>query len=187
MNIITQSPQCGKFLISEPFLPDPNFKRSVVYITEHNNQGTVGYILNRPLDTTLGAVINDLGELETSVRMGGPVQLDTLHFIHRIDELGDEESKIAEGIYWGGNFEKLKVLINQKRVKAVDIQFFIGYSGWEVGQLEREIGENSWIVTEGPGEYIFSKKPESIWKDILSDMGSKFEMISNYPEDPTLN
>ncbi|MFT6815182.1 MAG: putative transcriptional regulator [Sphingobacteriales bacterium] len=187
MKIITQPPKAGKLLISEPFLVDPNFKRTVIYLTEHDEHGSVGFIMNKPLKTSLGSIIEELGSLDTHVYLGGPVQLDTLHFIHKIEAIKEGSVELSPGIYWGGDLELLKEYIKQNKVEKEDIRFFIGYSGWTEGQLTSEVKDNSWIVTKFQDNYLFNVASEKLWNKVLSDMGNDFKIISNFPEDPTLN
>src|SRR4051812_44854502 len=137
------APSSGKLLISEPFLMDPNFKRSVVLLTQHDDEGTIGFILNHPSAMLLKDLIPELENADFPVYIGGPVATDTIHFIHRCyDRLNDGE-EIAEGIYWGGNFEALRILIDTSQIDVSEVKFFIGYSGWAAEQLQNELVENT--------------------------------------------
>ncbi|MEQ9425225.1 MAG: YqgE/AlgH family protein [Cyclobacteriaceae bacterium] len=184
----SQEPARGDLLISEPFLPDPNFERSVVMLCEHDENGSFGFVLNHLSTLKLEEVIEDSGEFNGDLFVGGPVQQDTLHIIHRCPDLIDGGQKINEGIYWGGDFEKLIYLLNTKQVSENDVRFFIGYSGWSEGQLLEEMGAKSWIVYKDPtSEEIFDQDANDLWRNILKDMGGKFKMFANYPTDPRLN
>lgn len=180
-------PQAGRLLISEPFLPDPNFSRSVVFLTEHQEAGSVGFVLNRPLELKL----DDVMEIDTSVPfplyMGGPVQQETLHILHRHPGLGEESLEVMDGIYWGANFEALKTMLSNNEVDPSDFRFFLGYSGWGEGQLQNEMSYNSWIVTKASQEIIFSKDSETMWQEVMKAMGGKFSILANSPEDPQMN
>lgn len=182
-----QLPTKGDLMISEPFLPDPNFERTVILVCEHNEQGSFGFVLNKPSVLKLSDVMEEIDGFESMIHVGGPVQQDTLHFIHRIDKLeGGEE--ISEGVRWGGNFEQLKIMIGLEQVDEKDIIFFLGYSGWGEGQLQDEIKEKSWIIHKSvTPQQVFDKDPKSLWRDILKEMGGKYKMFSNYPTDPRLN
>jgi putative transcriptional regulator len=187
-NFEKQIPEKGDLLISEPFLPDPNFDRTVVLICEHNDQGSFGFILNKPSLLKLSDVLDEVDPFQTTIHVGGPVQQDTLHFIHRIGDIIEGAEPIGEHIYWGGNFEQLKIMVANKEVNKEDVIFFLGYSGWGDGQLMDEIQEKSWIVHKAPtSEQVFDKNPENLWRDILKEKGGKFKMFSNYPTDPRLN
>ncbi len=182
------TPQKGDLLISEPYLPDPNFERTAILICEHDENGTFGFVLNKLTEYVFDEVMKIEGDFKESIFLGGPVQQDTLHFIHRVPELFDNKKEIIDGIYWGGEFERLLSLINTKEIDSNDFRFFIGYSGWEAGQLDEELKAKSWIVYQNTNtELIFDTPHDNIWKQILSEMGGKFKMFSNYPIDPNLN
>jgi len=181
-------PERGDLLISEPYLPDPNFERTVVYLCEHDENGTFGFVLNKKAQVDLKEVLDDAGSYDASLFVGGPVQQDTLHFIHRDQTLGEGSRKVNNGIYWGGDYELLLQLLNTKSIKNEDIKFFVGYSGWSPNQLMDELKEKSWIVLKGASaEMIFEWDNQDLWKECLRTMGGKFRLMSNYPKDPRMN
>ena len=182
-----EKPEKGKILISEPFLQDFNFKRSIVLLCEHNEEGTVGFILNKPTQLKLSQLIEDFPDFNAPVYFGGPVQINTLQFIHRAGDIIEGTTEISEGLYWGGSFEVLKILIETNQVSPSDFRFFIGYSGWNPGQLEEEMKISSWIVTSVSLENLFSDEPDKLWGDILKKMGKKFAILASFPEDPSVN
>jgi len=174
-------------LISEPFLPDPNFERTVVLLCEHNDDGSFGFVINKPSILKVNDVIEDIRVVEDIVFVGGPVQQDTLHFLHRNTPV-ENAVKIQEGIFWGGTFESLMVELDTGRLKTSDIRFYLGYSGWGQGQLDKELEEDSWIVCDFvTDELLFDTEPAAIWKKALGSMGGRFSVYSNYPVDPRLN
>lgn len=173
--------------MSEPFLTDQNFRRAVVLLTEHNDDGSIGFVLNQPTKINLNDVLEDFPKIDCKIFIGGPVQQETLHFIHSIEELKQESIPIAPGIYWGGNFDKLKELIRAQQVESDQIRFFLGYSGWAPQQLEQEMKLRSWILSPVSKKHAFSLDSDRLWKNILATMGKKHKMISNFPEDPSLN
>ena len=180
-------PQKGSLLISEPFLPDPNFERTVVLLCEHNEDGSFGFVLNKPSQVSVSEIMDELEGVDSTVYVGGPVEQNTLHFIHRSAEL-EGGTPVGVGIYWGGNFEQLSVMAAEGLVNPDDFRFFAGYSGWSEGQLEDEIKENSWIVTPPPDtSLIFDSPVNSLWKSVLKQLGGRFNVYSNYPTDPRLN
>ena len=125
----------GKVLLAEPFMRDSNFKRAVVLMCENNEEGSLGFVLNKPLeDTKIDRLVPEFPEFDANVYFGGPVQTDTIHYVHNVGELLDDSVKITEGVYWGGDFEKLKFLISSGLVKPHNIRFFIGYTGWSSGR-----------------------------------------------------
>jgi|SRR5690349_23576891 len=180
-------PGKGRLLVSEPYLPDPNFERTIILLCEHNEEGSFGFVMNKPSLARLGDVMQDLKDFDTPVFIGGPVQQDTLHYIHRIPTLEDS-TPIMGGVFWGGNFDQLVSLIETKQVAASDIKFFLGYSGWSVGQIDEELKEDSWIVCDKVNEeLLFDIKAEAMWQYTLRSMGGRFSVYSNYPQDPRLN
>lgn len=180
-------PEKGRLLISEPFLPDPNFERTVVLLCEHNEEGSFGFVLNKPSILKVNEVMQDLEGVENLVFVGGPVQQDTLHFIHRNASL-ENAVEIVEKIYWGGAFENLMAMLDSRQITAVDIRFFLGYSGWGPGQLDSELAQDSWIVCDYvTDQLLFDTGPDVMWRKALENMGGRFSMYSNYPVDPRLN
>lgn len=177
----------GVLLISDPFLKDPNFMRTVVLICDHQEEGTFGFVLNRPYDQALGDLITDLEGSTFPVFYGGPVQLDTVHFLHRCPELIPGGMEITDGIYWGGDFEEVVSLLKEKKLKQSDIRFFIGYSGWGEGQLDNEMKEKAWITCESNQKLVFHKQADMIWPDALRTLGGEYAQMVNYPIDPQLN
>ena len=178
----------GNILYADPTLNiDLNFKRSVVLIAEKNKLGTVGFILNKKsLYSTLD-LIPELNENFT-IYVGGPVEKDNLYFIHNIPHLIPNSIKIKEKLHWGGNFETVIDLINKKKIDKSEIKFFLGYSGWNEGQLEEELKINSWIVSYELGlENIALKTSDVIWKNKLINLGGEYLIWSNSPENPQHN
>lgn len=184
---MSENPAKGKILISEPFLNDPNFKRTIILLSEHNEEGSVGFVLNKPTEYKLNQVIDDFPDFDASVYYGGPVQTNTLQFIYRGENLIDNSLEIISGLYWGGSFDILKTLIETNQVKPEDFRFFFGYSGWGEAQLDDEMTRNSWIVTPAAIENIFSDEPDKLWRDILKSMGKKFAILASFPDNPSVN
>lgn len=182
-----QSVKKGDLLIAEPFLGDRNFERSVVLLCENNDKGAFGFVLNQKANVMLKDVLEEGILIDIPLFVGGPVQQDTLHFIHRTPELFDGAVEITNGLYWGGDYEQLKGHLNIGRVQEQDIRFFLGYSGWGEGQLERELGQNSWVVSKSDVAFIFDTEPDQFWRGVLHRMGGKYKVMSHYPTDPRLN
>jgi putative transcriptional regulator len=179
-------PAPGILLISDPFLKDPNFVRSVVFLCEHRDEGSFGFVINKSNDYELGDLIKEAEGIRFPVYEGGPVQKDTLHFIHQCpDLLGGIE--VIDGIYWGGDFDTVLSLLREKKLDKRDIRFFLGYSGWSEGQLDGELKEKSWITHEGSRKLVFNPDVQQVWKEALKEMGGEYKQMVNYPIDPQLN
>ena len=166
---------------------DPNFKRSVILLTNHNNIESVGFILNQPTKVGINELINEFPRFDATVCIGGPVQKDTLHFIHCMGDLIDGSIQVGENLYWSGNFQTLIDLVDEKKIFSSQIRFFAGYSGWGAGQLEREIEEDSWFVVPGNSEIAMRHHNEKLWKNFISQMDKEYAIWANMPEDPSLN
>ncbi|MGB4399681.1 MAG: YqgE/AlgH family protein [Daejeonella sp.] len=180
-------PQKGNLIVSEPFMLDPNFKRSVVLLTELEEQGALGFILNQKSDFIVSDLISD-SACNFPVFIGGPVANDTLHFIHSCYDKLNSGIEIMDGIYWGGNFEALQVLIANNQLDKSEIKFFIGYSGWGEEQLEGELEQNSWLVSNSfNSEVIFVEDEENLWREVVIGLGPKYAHIANFPENPQWN
>jgi len=182
-------PTKGDLIISEPYLPDPNFERTVVLICEHDENGTIGYVLNKKAGVGLPEVMDEAtDEFNADLFIGGPVQKDSLHFIHRHQDLTDTDTMVTEGLFWAGDFESLLDKINTKEVGISDLKFFMGYSGWSPGQLLDELEQKSWIVCKGvDASLIFDTPADDMWREVLRRMGGKYKAIAGYPLDPRLN
>ena len=181
-------PRKGDLLISEPFLTDPNFSRTVILLCEHNEEGSFGFVLNKPAKIKLNELIEGVGDRDDYIYIGGPVQQNTLQFIHKNDRLIEGGSEVQDGIFWGGDFEQMLAMMDSKLIIPDDIKFFIGYSGWAAGQLRSELEVNSWIISRNVKiEQIFNTDVETLWKEVLNTMGGKFKIVANFPVDPRLN
>lgn len=180
-------PKQGRVLVSDPFLNDAYFKRSVVLLTEHGEKGSVGFVLNNPVDVSISEIMSDFPSIDTTISVGGPVGTNSVHYIHSLGNKIPGSVKVTRDIWWGGDFDIVKKLINEGRVNSGQIRFFVGYSGWEPSQLEREISENSWVVSELDSRIIMNSKTKEAWKDVINYLGGKFRLWLNFPENPGLN
>ena len=178
-------PAAGKLLIAEPLMPDPHFQRGVVYLCNHNNDGSYGFVLNKPIDKTLDYFIEDLDKA-VPLFLGGPVETSSIHFLHRMgNELGGEVTE--NNIYFGGDFQKAVSMIQDGRLQAKDIKFFLGYAGWSQQQLDEEIQKNSWLVSDTNQLMIFSSKTDRLWEQSILSLDKEFHQLVNLPIDPSLN
>ncbi len=193
-------PEQGKLLLSEPFSTDPNFKRTVVLLASHNEEGSVGFVLNRPMELRLEQIVDDFQYSELPIWDGGPVQRDSLFYIHTLgDAIPDSipifESPLKKGgqggcLYWSGNFETVKALIKGNKLAENEIRLFIGYSGWSAQQLENEIQSNSWLVAPATIDVVMNAGKESdekLWKEVIKSMRKDYSILANFPENPLWN
>ena len=178
--------EVGKVLIAEPFLEGKYFNRSVVYMVEYDENGGVGFVLNKPLPYTTSELVKELDGVSFPVYIGGPVERNQLYYIHRREDIPDSV-EIAKRIYWGGNFKVLTEMLKAENILEGEIRFFAGYSGWTENQLDSELKENSWMVGTIPTEILFDIPNESLWEQAMSSLGGRHKLWANFPEDPILN
>ncbi|HCF63188.1 MAG TPA: hypothetical protein DEU93_02600 [Chitinophagaceae bacterium] len=177
----------GGLLVADPFLKDENFMRSVVLLCRHTEEGSFGFVLNKKLDVTVDELLAEMEGLKLTVYQGGPVQLDTVHYIHQYPDLIPDSHLLTDTVCWGGNFQQLTQHLKNGTISPSKVKFFLGYSGWEAGQLEKEMEERSWATTTGTRKLIFNTTPEALWRNTMLHMGGVYEQMVNYPIDPQLN
>ncbi len=180
-------PSKGKLLISEPFLRDYYFKRSVVLLADHNDEGSFGIIVNKPIDVKFSEIVKDFPNFNSQLYLGGPVNTNSLFFIHTIGNKIENSSKIMDGLYWGGDIETAKEMIALNQILPDEIRFFIGYSGWSPKQLENELKINSWVVTRAKHNLIFKSDHSTLWNKLVQSLGENYSLWENFPTDPALN
>lgn len=180
-------PGPGILLIAEPFLKDPNFMRTVVFLCDHQAEGSFGFVLNRRHSLTLNQLMNDMDDLQLPVFYGGPVATDTLHFLHQYPEAIPGSTEVGKDIWWGGDFGTAIQLLQTGKIDRTRIRFYLGYSGWGDGQLAEELKDKSWLTVAGTRNVVFQKDEDLIWKESLRLLGGEYEQLVNYPIDPQLN
>jgi len=180
-------PTKGRLLISDPFLPDPYFKRSVVLLVDHSDEGSLGFILNKTLEFSLSDTELKIDTSRFNMFFGGPVQSNDLFYIHSKGMEIEGSTEIKDGLYWGGDFKVIESMIKDGTLNEKEIQFFVGYSGWEADQLKNEINEDSWLVHETDLTDLFNSDTENLWKNILEELDSEISILSTFPEDPNMN
>ncbi|WP_151088530.1 YqgE/AlgH family protein [Hymenobacter baengnokdamensis] len=179
----------GTLLLSQPFLGDPNFERSVILLCRHSPaEGAFGLVLTQPTSLTLGDVMDLPPGPAAALPLytGGPVQPDTLHFVHRHAGLPGA-TDLGQGVYWGGDFDLLLAGLTSGGFGPDTVRLFIGYSGWSAGQLEQEIERGSWIKQPASAGKVFTLESDAFWRTILREKGGRYRALSNYPLDPRLN
>lgn len=181
-------PKKGQLLISEPAIDGNDiFNRVVILLAEHNSDGSVGFILNKPYHYTLNDLVPEISA-EFSIFNGGPVEQENLYFIHTIPDIIPNSIEIAQGIYWGGDFEIMTRNINEGKVTKNDIRFFLGYTGWKLAQLESELQNKNWVITENThSNKILSQNTKKLWNKQIFELGGDYILFSNAPADPIFN
>ncbi len=177
----------GVLLVAEPALLDPNFRRSVVLICDHNADGSFGLILNRPTEFHLPDVLDEPIEMEHLLYFGGPVQTDTLHYLHPYADEVEHAVPVLNGVGWGGPFDDIVEQVQSGTLDGDAFRFFVGYAGWGEDQLADEIEEGSWVVLPASAAQVFEGDPSVLWRDLMRDLGGEYALLSNYPDDPQMN
>ena len=146
----------GILLIADPFLKDPNFLRTVVFLCEHKDEGSFGFVLNRQYENSLDELIPELEGHKIPVYYGGPVQLDSIHFVHQYPNEIPGGQEVIKGVYWGGDFEAVVNFIKKGDFDSNKIRFYIGYSGWTENQLKEEMNEKNLVNSKSQPQTSFS-------------------------------
>lgn len=174
-------------LLSEPFLLDDHFTRSVIFLCEHNEEGSFGFILNNTLDLNLHDFAEGFPDVNVTIGFGGPVDRNQLFFLHNIPELEDS-IPVSPGIYMGGNYPSVLRMLQDEKIATANIRFFIGYTGWGPEQLEQELEAGTWIVTHPPGHIpLMRASDDTLWKDVLRAMGGNYSRMAGFPINPADN
>lgn len=172
----------GQILIAEPFMLDPFFRRSVVLLCEHHEQGSLGFILNKAINMGINELLPDFPYFEADVFYGGPVQTDTLNYLHNVGDILEGSVPVARGVWMGGNFEELQFLITQQLIQPHNIRFMVGYAGWSAGQLQEELSYRSWVSGEMDPNYLFNTNPADLWKLAMYNQGNAYSVIAEIPD-----
>ncbi|MDO9512867.1 MAG: YqgE/AlgH family protein [Bacteroidales bacterium] len=180
-------PAVGKVLISEPFQSDFYFKRSVVLLAEHTEEGSFGLIMNKPLDLPFKDVVKGFPDFDGRVFIGGPVKVNNVYFLHSLGHIIEGSLKIIPGLFWGGDADQIREMILKKQIKPSEIMFFVGYSGWSSQQLETELNRNAWLVSSTNADIIKNVECGNLWSHMLTRLGGKYVHWKNYPIDPLSN
>ena len=180
-------PSRGKILISEPFLRDATFGRSVILLIDHTDEGTMGLIINKPLPIFVNDIIKEFKYInDIPLYKGGPVATDTLFYLHTLANISGA-IPVSKGLYLNGDFDEIKKYILQGNKVDQHIRFFLGYCGWEGEQLNDELKENTWLVSKEDKDYLMNSDTKDMWKEALEKLGRKYEAWSRFPRVPTFN
>ncbi|HAN40219.1 MAG TPA: hypothetical protein DCQ29_15050 [Chitinophagaceae bacterium] len=183
-----KQPNKGQLLIADPFLKDANFIRTVVLLCSFDDSdGGFGFVMNRKSEQTLADVLEAAPFPQFPLYYGGPVQLDTLHFIHTVPHLIPDGVLIGNGMYWSGDFDKVLLHLGNQAIGQHEIKFFLGYSGWSEGQLEEEVEEGSWLLTPATPTLVFETPVDALWQQSVLQLGDAYKEVIHYPIDPQLN
>lgn len=174
----------GSLLVANASLMDPNFRKTVVVVTEHTELGAVGLVLNRPAPVTVAEaapVLAPLVEPGTPIYVGGPVQPQAAIV------LADFESFDREGRVVVGSIGILPTYTGEGDPGIKRARVFAGYAGWGPGQLEAETGEDDWIIEDAFPEDIFTDEPAKLWSSVLARKGGSYKLLALMPDDPSNN
>ncbi len=181
------APQKGRILIAEPFLSGNYFNRSVVLLVTYSEKGAVGFILNKMVEFPINEAFPDFPDFDTQVYLGGPVATDSIYFIHKLGDRIPGSIHVMGNLYWGGDFETIKREIRLGTIDSSEIRFFLGYSGWDAGQLEEELKDDSWLVTDVDQESVMGEMDPNSWFRFVKRAGARYSVWKNFPENPSMN
>lgn len=171
----------GQLLLAHPGLRDPNFRRAVVLMSAHSDEGAMGVVLNRPMGKKLGDLNGSFayGPLANiPVYLGGPVQEEQLLLIAW--QMRDDGFRV----HFGVEPEQAAQLLEET---GTEMRAFVGYSGWSAGQLENEMEHNTWVSMPLPEDFLERLQNEGLWKQLIGNLGSDWKLLANEPDDLSLN
>ena len=179
-------PKQGLVLVSEPFAPDGIFSRSIILLAEHNENGTIGFILNKPFNRKISDFSSEFGNLDMNISLGGPVGSEHIYYIHTYGDKIPKSIHIKENLYWGGEFNIIQTLAEAGKLDKKKIRFFTGYSGWNSEQLMAEIKKDYWLVSDIDVKTIM-RNDKKIWNKTVSELDKPYKAWQYFPENPNLN
>lgn len=181
------TPQKGSLLIADPFASDNYFTRSVVLLCNHDEDGSFGFVLNNFIEVELHHLLPGFPKVKTKVSIGGPVETDSIFFIHNLEAITDG-MEIGNGLKFGGTFSEMANELKRDPSLVSQVRFFMGYAGWAKDQLTNEMKANGWIVSKkfNTSELLQNLSP-NLWKEMMERKGGKFKLMTDFPLDPTNN
>jgi putative transcriptional regulator len=183
----TLNPVIGDVLISEPFMNDFYFRRSVILLIDHNEEGSLGVIFNKRLTIPFNEIVQGFPEFNADVYLGGPVETDRIFFIHTVGEMIPDSHLISNGLYWSGNINVLKSMIKMDLIKPHEVRFYVGYAGWDGGQLRNELKANTWVVGRFTSKQLLRTMPGKMWSDFVKQIGKRYTLWDKFPVNPSDN
>ncbi len=182
-----QQPAKSRLLISEPALYDFYFKQSVVLLADHNDEGSFGLIINKPIALKFNDIVKEFPKFDAPVYLGGPVKTDNLFVLHKLGNKIDNSIEVMNGLYWGGDIEIIKEQISLGLARPDNIRFYLGFSSWSPGQLSNEMTEKSWVVMNAKIANVFETAPKHMWSELMKSFGREYAIWANFPADPIMN
>ena len=183
----TLNPVIGDVLISEPFMNDFYFRRSVILLIDHNEEGSLGVIFNKRLTIPFNEIVQGFPEFNADVYLGGPVETDRIFFIHTVGEMIPDSHLISNGLYWSGNISVLKSMIKMDLIKPHEVRVYVGYAGWDGGQLRNELKANTWVVGRFTAKQLLRTMPGKMWSDFVKQIGKRYALWDKFPVNPSEN
>jgi putative transcriptional regulator len=179
--------KAGVLLLAEPFMQDENFARAAILLCEYNQEGAFGLILNQTYPLSLSQLIDYDSPFNAPVRIGGPCERDTLHFVHINPDIPNAVPIIGDDFFWGGDYAFLRDAVAKNKLDPQDFLFFIGYAGWSEGQLDEEFKNGDWVAVACDAEWLMQSDVSAFWRNTLKALGGESAILANYPKHPKLN
>jgi len=177
----------GQILVARPLLNDGDFKRTVVLLAEHNEQGSLGFVLNKTMHLYLKDVLPGMEDFKIPVYYGGPIAQNQLFYVHTAGKEISNSVHIQNNYYWSGSFLEITDKLKNGELDPSEIKFFIGYSGWSPGQLDEEVDEKVWGVLDSYTTEFLNKHPDDIWPEQIARLGNNYQVFANTAQDPSMN
>ncbi len=177
----------GSILVSGPLLEGEYFHRSVILILDYDNKGTMGIVLNKVLEVDINQVVPSLSCKPFLMNSGGPIAENRIFFLHNIPGVISDSQEIGHGVYWGGQEDDIKKYFSDLSFDEQRMKAYIGYTGWDVGQLEEEIKQGSWTVLNGCSDLFFYLNPDEMWVKMVEKLDKKFHLWLRFPKDSMMN
>lgn len=181
------SPKKGRVLISDPFKSSEYFERSVVYLCEHNENSSFGFVLNKTISVGIEGLNEVFNHQPVKAFKGGPCEENSLFFLHSFGDKIKDSQLVSNDIYLGSNFNDLYEIMTPELLEEGAIKLFIGYSGWSEGQLEAEIEQNAWVVAEVEDNAEVMLNRGDLWTYFMTKLGKKYHLMTKFPLDPNYN
>lgn len=179
-------PMAGRVLIAQPSLEDTIFRKTVIFLAEHNPQGVLGFILNRQVAVEFQGAVGELPLESANISVGGPVSSGSINFLHTLGDIIPGSHEVGGGVFMNGDFEVVRTLARAGKINRENFRVFVGYSGWDYSQLAKEIDENSWVVADYDPMHVMQGVYDS-WFAAVQQLGTKFKSWTIVPDSPSYN